>query len=177
MKTYIALLKGINVGGHKKIPMAELRQILSKIGLNQVKTYIQSGNIVFKTKDTYIHSLEKKIAKAIQDYFGFDVSVLIKTREDIERIFKDSPFSQHKKKASYFMLLHDLPDHNLVVQASTKTYEDEEYKIINDCIYYYCEKGYGQSKFNMKLFEKKLNTFATSRNYNTMVKLLSLSED
>ena len=75
------------------------------------------------------------------------------------------------------MMLHDIPDDNLVKEASEKVYEGEEYQIINDCIYYYSAKGFGQSKFNANFFERKLNTFATVRNYNTMVKLLSLSAD
>ena len=72
-------------------------------------------------------------------------------------------------------MLDNIPNDDLVKMASEKTYEGEEYYIINNCIYYFCEKGYGQAKFNMDYFERKLNTFATARNYNTMVKLLSLS--
>ena len=72
-------------------------------------------------------------------------------------------------------MLHDTPDSELVKVASEKVYEGEDYNIINDCIYYYSAKGFGQSKFNANFFERKLNTFATARNYNTMVKLLSLS--
>ena len=75
------------------------------------------------------------------------------------------------------MMLHEIPDTELVKAASKKVYEGEEYKIIKDCIYYFCEKGYGQAKFNANFFERNLKTFATARNYNTMVKLLSLSEE
>lgn len=177
MKTYIALLRGINVGGHKKVPMSELRQLLSEVGFKDVQTYIQSGNVVFKNKKTNPLELESRIQNAIQNHFGFEVFVLVKTRVQLQHIFNDCPFIEEKKKKSYFMLLHDTPNQDLVAEATAKTYEGEEYQIIKDCIYYYCEKGYSQAKFNMNFFEKNLNTFATSRNYNTMVKLLSLSED
>ena len=177
MKTHIALLRGINVGGYKKVPMAELRQLLSELDFKDVQTYIQSGNVVFKSKETNPLELESKIENAIQNHFRFEVSVLIKTRVQLQCIFSECPFAEEKKKKSYFMLLHDLPNQDLVDEASTKKYDGEEYQIIKDCIYYYCEKGYGQAKFNMNFFEKKLNTFATSRNFNTMVKLLSLSID
>ncbi|MEZ4795575.1 MAG: DUF1697 domain-containing protein [Flavobacteriaceae bacterium] len=177
MKTYIALLRGINVGGHKKVPMAELRELLTNSGFKNVQTYIQSGNVVFQFQEANTIELENKIAETIQNHFGFEVLVLVKTRPEINCIFNDCPFAEEKKSKSYFMLLHDLPDKELITEASTKTYDGEEYQIIKDCIYYYCEKGYGQAKFNMNFFEKKLNTFATSRNYNTMVKLLSLSKD
>mgnify|MGYP005815571153 FL=1 len=177
MKTYIALLKGINVGGHKKVPMAELRELLSKSGFENVQTYIQSGNVILQSNKSDISEIESDIEKSIEDYFGFEVSVLVKTRQELQRVFDDFPFAKDKKKASYFMMLHDCPSDDLVKEASEKVYEGEEYKIINDCIYYYFEKGLGKAKFNVNFFERKFKTFATARNYNTMVKLLSLSSE
>jgi uncharacterized protein (DUF1697 family) len=177
MKTYIVLLKGINVGGHKKVPMVELREVLAKSGFENVQTYIQSGNVIFKSSKKSIQKLEKKINESIQSYFGFDVSIIVKTPKDLQRIFNVCPFSEEKKKKSYFTILHSIPNAELVEVASEKVYEGEEYYIINDCIYYFCEKGYGQAKFNMNLFERKLKTASTSRNYNTMVKLLTLSQE
>ena len=177
MNSYIVLLKGINVGGHKKLPMADLRALLEKEGFKHVKSYIQSGNVVLQSKESNKLNLEEQISKAIQSHFGFEVSVLVKTRQELLHIFFNSPFTEEKKKTSYFMMLHDLPNPELVNEASKKVYEGEEYQIIEDCIYYYNEKGLGKAKFNVNFFERKLNTFATARNYNTMLKLLSLSED
>ena len=177
MKTYIALLKGINVGGHRKVPMAELRELLTKSGFKNVKTYIQSGNVIFKSSENNNQNIEKNIQKAIITYFGFEVSVLVKTRDNLKHIFDACPFSEEKKKTSHFTMLHDIPNDNLVKTASEKVYEGEEYYIIKDCIYFYCEKGYGKAKFNMNFFERKLKTIGTSRNFNTMVKLLSLCEN
>jgi uncharacterized protein (DUF1697 family) len=177
MKTYIALLKGINVGGHKKVPMADLRELLTKSGFENVQTYIQSGNVILQSSKSDISVIEKNIQESIMDHFGFEISVLVKTRSDLKRIFNDSPFSEEKKKASYFMMLQNTPEDDLVKIASEKVYEGEEYKILKDCIYFFCEKGFGQAKFNANFFERKLKTFVTARNYNTMVKLLSLSEE
>lgn len=177
MKTYIALLKGINVGGHKKVPMADLRELLTKSGFENVQTYIQSGNVILQSSKSDISVIENNIQESIMDHFGFEISVLVKTRSDLKRIFNDSPFSEEKKKASYFMLLRNTPEDDLVKVASEKVYEGEEYKILKDCIYFFCEKGFGQAKFNANFFERKLKTFVTARNYNTMVKLLSLSEE
>ncbi|OBX23030.1 MULTISPECIES: DUF1697 domain-containing protein [Bizionia] len=175
MTTFVLLLKGINVGGHKKIPMADLRDLLTKSGFKNVKTYIQSGNVILQSTNKDIAKIESDITAAILKQFGFEVSVLVKTRHDLERIFNSSPFSEEKKKASYFIMLHKTPDADLVREASEKVYKGEEYEIINDCIYFFCEKGFGQAKFSANFFERKLNTFATARNYNTMLKLLSLS--
>jgi uncharacterized protein (DUF1697 family) len=177
MKTYIALLKGINVGGHKKVPMADLRELLTKSGFENVQTYIQSGNVILQSSKSDISVIENNIQESIMDHFGFEISVLVKTRSDLKRIFNDSPFSEEKKKASYFILLRNTPEDDLVKVASEKVYEGEEYKILKDCIYFFCEKGFGQAKFNANFFERKLKIFVTARNYNTMVKLLSLSEE
>ena len=177
MKTYVALLRGINVSGHKKVPMAELREMLSKVGFVNVQTYIQSGNVIFQTLDVSTQKIEATIEKAIFDHFGFEVLVLVKTKDKLMQIFENSPFSEDKKKASYFMMLHDTPSVELVEVASQKIYEGEEYMILNDCIYFFNAKGLGQSKFNVNFFERKLNTFVTARNYNTMVKLLSLCDE
>lgn len=175
MTTYIVLLKGINVGGHKKVPMADLRELLTKSGFENVQTYIQSGNVIIESSEENSRKIESIIKDAIVKQFGFEVSVLVKKRKDVGRIFNDCPFSEDKKKTSYFVMLHETPDAQLVNVASEKIYKGEEYQIINDCIYFYCETGFGQAKFNVNFFERKLKTFATARNYNTMVKLLSLS--
>ena len=177
MKTYIALLRGINVGGHRKMPMAELRDLLTKIGFSNVKTYIQSGNVIFKVAETNVNEMENSIQKSIADHFGFDVSVMVRTRQQLQKIFDDCPFSEDKKINSYFAILSHSPDKELVQKAYEKTCENEEYEITNDCLYFYSNKGYGNAKFSLNYFEKKLNVNATARNYKTMLKLLSLSAE
>ena len=176
MKTFIALLRGINVGGHKKVPMVELRALLTASGLENVTTYIQSGNVIFQTSISDSKALEKSIKMSIFDHFGFDVPILVKTKDQLEKIFNDCPFPEDKKVNSYFAMLSEAPDKELVDEASKKVYLNEEFIILKDCIYFYCANGYGNAKFNLSYFEKKLNVNATSRNYKTMVKLLSLSD-
>ncbi|MUU78755.1 DUF1697 domain-containing protein [Winogradskyella sp. HL2-2] len=175
-KRYIALLRGINVGGHKKVPMIELRTLLSKIGLVGVNTYIQSGNVIFQSEKTDTKALEDLIANSIANNFGFEVPVLVKTRLEFSTIFFNCPFDEEKKKDSYFIMLSEEPGEQLVKKASQKTYTNDEYVIKKDCIYLFCENGYGRSKFNLSYFEKTLNVDATARNYKTMLKLLSLSD-
>lgn len=177
MNTYIALLRGINVGGHRKVPMAELRDLLTNMGFYNVKTYIQSGNVILKTKEKPLVQIENRIRKAIESYFGFEVSVMVRTKEQLQKIVNDCPFTEAKKVSSYFAILSHVPHEDLVKKAYEKTYDDEEYSIINDCIYFYSEKGYGKAKFSLNYFEKKLNVNATARNHKTMLKLLSLSAE
>jgi len=175
MNTYIALLRGINVGGHKKVPMAELRTLLTKSGLDNVKTYIQTGNIIFQSNYISTQSLEDHIQKSIIDHFGFDVSVLVKTRGQLLTIFENCPFSEEKKVNSYFAILSEVPNKDLVKEAYEKTYENEEYVILNNALYFYCANGYGNAKFSLNYFERKLKINATSRNYRTMAKLLEMA--
>lgn len=177
MKIYSALLRGINVGGHKKVPMAELRELLTKSGLDNVQTYIQSGNVIFQSNESDKRILEDLIHNAIKNHFGFEVPVLVRTKGDLQRIFDNCPFSEEKKTNSYFTMMSVAPDKDLITEASQKNYRDEEYVILNDCIYFYCANGYGRAKFNLNFFERKLKVDATSRNYKTMVKLLSLSNN
>ena len=96
MHSFIVLLRGINVGGHKKVPMAELRDLLSKSGFQNIKTYIQTGNIALKTTIADPLQVEKTIHDAIASHFEFDVSVMAKKASDIQRIFSNCPFPEEK---------------------------------------------------------------------------------
>lgn len=101
MSTYIALLKGVNVGGHNKIPMSKLRELLTKEGFQNVQTYIQSGNIIFQSSDK-TDVIENNIQKAIHVHFGFDVAVIVKTYQELQDIFDACPFSAKKKGKELF---------------------------------------------------------------------------
>lgn len=174
MITYIALLRGINVGGHKKVSMADLRSLLTGIGFNEVLTYIQSGNIVFQSSEKNKTILEDKIQKVIESHFGFLVPVIVKTKQELQLIFDSCIFSEEKKTKSFFILLDKIPETDLVKQVNKITFENEEFSVINNALYFYSSVGYGRTKFNMNTFEKKLKVNATSRNYNTVKKLLDL---
>ena len=174
MPKLLALLKGINVGGHKKVTMADLRQLMTKEGFQNVQTYIQSGNVIFDALDN-ADIIANKIQELIHSHFGFEVSVIVKTHQELLSIFNACPFSNEKKKKSYFILFNKLPNTKLVDEVSKKTYENEEFVIINKCLYFYSGAGYGQAKFNWNSFERKLKVTGTARNYNTMVKLIAMS--
>ncbi|MGZ0016227.1 DUF1697 domain-containing protein [Yeosuana sp. AK3] len=176
MKTYVALLRGINVGRHKKVPMAELRTLLTNVGFQNVQTYIQSGNVVFQSSEKAI-VLENILQNAIMNHFKFEVPVIIKSREELFTIFNACPFEKEKVENSYFIIFNRIPERELIDKVDEIAFETDEIMIIKDCLYLYCSLGYGQTKFNMHSFERKLNVVATSRNFKTMVKLLSLSSE
>ncbi|WP_339699627.1 DUF1697 domain-containing protein [uncultured Marixanthomonas sp.] len=174
MEKHIALLRGINVGGHKKFPKVEQLAILNELGLINPKVYLHTGNWIFETSETK-ENLTLKISKAITEKYGWEVPVLVKTPSEIERILQNCPFSEKKKAKSYFVILSEKPNYNLLKEVSPIQYPNEEIIIIDNCIYFYASKGYGRTKFNMNTFEKKLNVKATSRNYNTITKIIALA--
>ena len=168
-------MRGINVGGHKKILMADLRDFLENLNLKNVQTYIQSGNIVFQSSELNSTSLETLIENQILKQYGFDVPVLVKIQQELKSIFDSCPFSEDKKVNSYFMLLLTSPKEELIEEMSLINYPNEEFYITKNCIYFYCSIGYGRTKFNSNFFEKKLKVTATARNYKTMAKLIELA--
>ncbi len=178
MKTYIILLRGINVGGHKKILMTELKQLISDLGFKNVKTYIQTGNIIVNA-DLSISKIKTAISKAIEEKYGFHVPVLVIKPDTLRGIIDAYPLNKEKQEKSYFTLLYNKPQQEVIdtLNATSDDYENEEFVITEACIYFYCATGYGRTKLNNNFFEKKLGVTGTARNYKTMMKLLSLSEE
>ncbi len=177
MVSYIAFLRGINVSGQKKIKMTDLQDMCLNLGFKEVSTYIQSGNIVFKTDDIIETGLlEEKIKEQILKVFGFNVPVLVKTKEAIEAILVNNPYSQTEEKKRYFVLLKEVADKDLVASLMKETYENETFFITDTCIYLNCKQGYGKAKCNNNFFERKLKVTATTRNFKTMHKMFVLAE-
>jgi uncharacterized protein (DUF1697 family) len=175
MHTYSAFLRGVNVSGKHKIPMAELRAILEQAGLDAVKTYIQSGNVVFQSAISSNSKLEQLIKTTIATHFNFDIPVLVLSVKALQRIFDACPFPEAQKQESYFSLVYSPIDQNLQHSLEQNTYPQELFKITAACIYLHAEKGFGKAVCNTNFFERKLKITASTRNYKTMVKLLALS--
>jgi len=180
MQTYIALLRGINVGGRKKIRMADLKLLLEALGYENIITYIQSGNVVFKSNEANVHMLENQIEEAILKSYDFDVKVLVKNRLYLEKIVDQNPYTDSKdlgENKIYFVLLKEIPEIDLVSNLQNMKFENEQFIISNECIYLRCGLGAGKAKCTNNFIENKLKISATSRNYRTMQKLLELSKD
>lgn len=177
MKTYLALLRGINVSGQKKMPMAELRSLMENMELRNVQTYIQSGNVIFQSSEEDLKLLEQCIKNVILSHFGFEVPVLVKTGSALKLIMDECPFIPMKRERSYFTLLHAVPEDKTVNELRKLHFPNEEFVISKHCVYFYSSDGYGRAKGNNNFFENKLNVTATTRNYKTVSKLLSLCED
>ncbi len=178
MITYIAFLRGINVGGHKKIKMADLRLLLEGLGYKEVLTYIQSGNVIFNSLEEERDKLENQISEAIKNQYGFEVPVLVKTRTEINNILDINPYNDADDLASnkiYFVLLKKVPKIEDIEATSAIIFENEKFIITPECVFIRYDLGAGKAKCGINFFESKLKVAATSRNYRTMTKLLELS--
>ena len=178
MPTYIALLRGINVSGQKKIKMSELRELMMVWGFDDVQSYIQSGNLIFKYPGYESTIIQTKIKEGITQSYGYVVEVLVMERNEFLAIMENSPYridNTKDTKQIYFVFLMDIPDVDQTCRLRSEKYEGEEFTITERCIYLNCFKRYGKAKCNNNFFEKRLKVRATTRNYNTVKTLLKLS--
>ena len=175
MGTYIALLRGINVGGHRKIKMVELREVLSKNGFDQVQTYIQSGNILFQSAERDSIKLAATIRKLIDKAFGFPVPVLVVSSERLRTILENNPFQNvAEENLLFFTLLKEVPEPEKVMEFKGIQFEGEHFHITEYCVYLSFTGNYRNAKLNNNYIEKKLKVEATTRNLKTMRKLLAM---
>ncbi len=169
---YIAILRGINVSGSKKLPMAELRTLLTSLDFTEVQTYIQSGNVVFKSSEKNQEKLGSQIAEAIKKQYDYDVPVLVKTIEEWKTAIANNPFTETDISKQGITFLATIPEATTIEIDS----KDDRFKIISSEIYLDCPGGFGRTKLTNNFFERKLNTQATTRNWKTIYKLLHLAE-
>ncbi len=163
------------MGGHKKILMADLRLLLESEGLENVRTYIQSGNVVFNSK-ALASTCEVLIFESIKKQYGWEVPIIIKSASEIKKVLKECPFSQEEEKEkSYFMLLQIPPLAENIKTTLSYQFPNEKFSISPHCVYLFSSVGLGKSKLNNNFFERKLKVQTTARNYRTMIKLLELA--
>ena len=172
MNTHIVLLRGINVSGKKILPMAELRELLSKLKFDNIQTYIQSGNIIVDSNLTQ-EEVANTIQQGIADQFGYDVPVMVRNIEEWEKAIENNPYPLDNPKIVSFTFLSEAPQEQSIEVNVTN---NDEYTIIDDMVYMYCPGGFGNSKLSNNLFERKLKVRATSRNYRTTMKLLEMAK-
>lgn len=175
MDTYIALLRGINVGGRNTLLMVELVGVLESLGLSSIKTYIQSGNVVFQSKNINCVELSQSICAAIEKHCGFVIQVLILDVNEFEKAIASNPFPEAKAEPNtlHFFFLSSLPAKpNLKVLESIKK-DSEQFRLIGKVFYLYTPEGVGRSKLAMKV-EKALGVAVTARNWRTVSKIMEM---
>lgn len=176
MQKYISLLRGINVSGQKKIKMADLKIHFESIGFSNIKTYIQSGNIIFCSNINNTSKIKESIEKKILDVYNFSVPVMVLTKSKIEKTIIDNPFNTNKIDLSKLAItfLDAIPKNKSIENIEKFQDKNEEFIISDNVIYFYCPIGFGKTKLTNNFFEKKLKVTATSRNWKTTNKLLEM---
>lgn len=175
MSTYIALFRAINVLGKNILPMKDLKSILEELGVDEIKTYIQSGNVVFNYNENDITGLSQKITAAIKRNHGFEPRIIILKKKDIQKVVANNPFPQvgenHKTLHVFFLESKPAnPNFDKILEIKSNT---EQYEIIDKIFYLYTPDGFGKSKLADRA-EKLLGVPATARNWRTVNKLLEM---
>jgi uncharacterized protein (DUF1697 family) len=179
MTIYISILRGINVGGSKKILMKDLEELYVELGFADVRTYIQSGNVLFRSaKDIPDKEIAGLIKQAISRKFGFDVPVIIRSLDEMEKAIQDNPFVKDKTiegNKLHVTFLSDPPDTSAIAPVSKLEFAPDKFIISGREIYLHCPFSYGETKLSNSFFESKLKVTATTRNWNTINKLIEMA--
>jgi uncharacterized protein (DUF1697 family) len=174
MTRCVSLFRGINVGGHQAVRMNDLKDLHESLGLKDVATYIQSGNVVFTGDAADPAQLARQIEESFAQKFGFHVKVMVRTAAEFSDIIDNSPFQNQPAKESKWIVvlfLASRPDSTALADIQ-KTYDGpEELFLIGQELYIYYPNGIGRSKLPLPLIEKKLKTVGTGRNWNTVLQL------
>ncbi len=179
MAVVISLLRGINVGGHHKIKMDALRAVYDSLGLRNAQTYVQSGNVVFKTQERDLIRLSRKIEDAIERTFGFRPSVIHRTPAELKGTIARNPFAKRRGIEPHRLIvafLAGLPGAEARGKALQLKSDTEELRMDEREFYMYFPSGMARPKLTWLTVEKVLQTPATGRNWNTVTKLLEMAE-
>lgn len=177
MTIYLALLRGINVGGHKIIKMADLKQLLETMGLSKVKTYIQSGNVLFESNEE-ADELSHRIEQQINSKFGFEVPVILRTSQDWNQIIDNCPYSVEtllEGESVHLTLLSEIPSQEALDRLTKFQSDLEQYHVQGKEIYLFFRHSFRDSKLPLQI--QKLGVSATIRNWKTTMKLATMAKE
>ncbi|MFF4832925.1 DUF1697 domain-containing protein [Streptomyces sp. NPDC001315] len=179
MTTYAALLRGINVGGSKRVPMADLRTLMESLGYDGVRTHLQSGQAVFTPGRGDEESLAAELAQAIEKHFGFRVDVIVRDHAYLKAVADACPFPAAELEARQLHVTYfsEPVDAERFTGIDRAAYLPEEFRLGDRALYLYAPDGLGRSKLAEQLSKPRITKglIATSRNWNTVVKLVELT--
>jgi len=173
MPIYIALLRGVNVGGARKLPMKELAPALEELGLEDVVTYIQSGNVVFRSR-TAKAKLATQLEQGIAKRFGLEVTVMLRTAAELAEVIDANPFEGDVANV-HVAFLDRRPPKAAIAKLDPDRSPPDEFAVVDTEVYLHFPNGYGRTKLGADYFERVLAVRATARNWRTVTKLLELA--
>ncbi|HWM14853.1 MAG TPA: DUF1697 domain-containing protein, partial [Gaiellaceae bacterium] len=169
-KTFVALLRGVNLAGRNRVSMPELRSALEAMGLEDVVTYIQSGNVVFRSRTGDAKTLAAAIEAQVAEAFGIEVIVLLRTPAEVARVAAGNPFLRGGADPArlHVLFLSGKPSAKAVAQLDPERSPPDEFKVVGREIYLHTPNGFGRSKLTVDYFERRLGVAGTARNWKTV---------
>ena len=173
--TCVALLRGINVGGKNLLPMKDLAVLCADAGCLNVRTYIQSGNVLFQASPAKAQTLAGLIAKGIADRFGYRTPVLLRTVEELGETIRSNPFPDASEDWLHVLFMADRADAPRAAALDPDRSPPDAFVVHGREIYLQCPNGVGNTRLTNAWFDSKLATISTGRNWRTVVKLFELA--
>ncbi|HKS96772.1 MAG TPA: DUF1697 domain-containing protein [Terriglobia bacterium] len=179
MPAVIALLRAVNLAGHNSIKMDALRELCESLALGDPRTHLQSGNVVFRTKERDLTRLAQRLEQAIERRCGFRTRVMLRTTSEVRAVIERNPFARRRGIDPSRLLVNFLAD-DPGPDASAKIlnlqWNPEELRLAGRELYIYYPNGVGRSKLTAAVIERTLKVSGTGRNWNTVTKLLEIAE-
>jgi uncharacterized protein (DUF1697 family) len=171
-KSWVALLRGVNLGARNKVSMAALKELFADLGAEDVETYVQSGNVLFRSsgaRDDLVRAVETEIEQRL----GLRVTVLLRTDAELARLVADNPFAEDEPDPTrlHVTFLAERPDRSRSAALDEEQFAPDRFRVSRDAVYLHCPNGYGRSKLSNAYFEKQLAVRATTRNWRTVTTL------
>lgn len=176
MTVWVGLLRGVNVGGHRKVPMADLRRVVATLPATDVRTYVQSGNVVFSSTHQAERSVVAGLEAAIAEAFGFPVDVVVRSGAALAAVLGSNPLlAEDRDHARLHVTFLPRPPSPGAVAPGRQRLGDEEYALVGRELYLYTPAGMGTSKLPTLLSERKLGVVGTARNWRTVTTLAAMT--
>ncbi len=174
---HIALLRGINVGGRNRLPMKELVAMFVNAGCEDVRTYIQSGNVLFRSELALGDNISSLISMAILRRFGYRIPIITRTAQELCEVVRANPFVEIGAEADklHVVFLADQPDAAHVEALDPNRSPRDEFAVLSREVYLHCPGGFAGTRLSNSYFDSRLSTTSTTRNWRTVAKLLELA--
>ena len=180
MTSVISMLRGINVGAQKRLRMDTLQVIYEGLGLKNIRTYVQSGNVVFESPDRDQAGLVNLIEAQIKQSCGYQVEVFIRQAEELQRILAGNPFLNDRNEDPsklHVTFYYRTPSESVLSKLIAPGGTTDEFAFAEMAVYLFCPNGYGKTKLSNSFFERRLGMPVTTRNWNTVNALYKMAEE
>jgi uncharacterized protein (DUF1697 family) len=176
IKTYIILLRGVMPTGKNKVPMAQLREVLTQARFGNVRTYIQSGNALVDT-ELSAKDVKTRVRELIKNHIGPDLAVVVRTGAQLQKVLDENPFKRgYDSSRVFFVSFAEPPPPQKIKALLAQDFSPEKLAVTKDTAYLYIPGTYGRGVLSGNFLEKRLGVSATMRNFNTMNKLIRMSK-